>query len=700
MGALRWRAGGLDLRFDWDDDHPVTLARWSEGGVRVRFPRRTPLVEILADGYGHLLASGRLANTLIGSRMRYMSHNEPDSSTLNIIQYDPVSGLETMTVLHAVGGTGVIRSHTTVTNRSDRSVTVRSVSSWAQTFGVPSIMEDMDGDYPSWTLTQGRSDWMKENRWTTTPVMDCCPPEAGHPSRSGYETVSHGSFSTGQHQPFLILASPRLALAWGCQIEHNGPWRWEIGNDGTDGDLTLSGPEDMDHDWHATLAANESFDTVSTAVTLSSNTDGVLDQMTSYRRAMSEPYGGTGPIEIVFNDYMNTLNGDPTASRLIPLIDAAAEAGADVFCIDAGWYADQGDWWTQVGAWEPSRYRFPSGMREVTDRIRAHGMRVGLWLEPEVIGVDSPIARTLPDEAFMTVRGARLTEQGRYLLDLTNPAARNHVDETVERLIAGYNVGYLKFDYNVDAGPGTDRDGCSRGMGLLDHARAYQMWLADLRRRHPRLVIENCASGGMRADPASLALTNLQSTSDQTDWRRYPPIASGAGMTIPPEQAANWAYPQPGMSDEEIIFTLIVGMAGRMYLSGHIDRMNEHQQGLVAQAVDAYDNGIRPYLNALTPYWPTGLHQWDDTVVSYGLRPPKGREGVTFIYLWVRGTAGSGAPITLHAEHLKGRNAIPEPVYPTSVDSWNPIWNPDRGTLSIRPVEKGVESAIIRINAI
>ena len=89
---------------------------------------------------------------------------------------------------------------------------------------------------------------------------------------------------------------------------------------------------------------------------------------------------------VIFNDYMNTLMGDPTTEKLLPLIDAAAEVGADYFCIDAGWYAE-GDWWNTVGAWQPSTTRFPNGLGEVIDRIHSRGMVPGLWLEPEVIGV-------------------------------------------------------------------------------------------------------------------------------------------------------------------------------------------------------------------------------------------------------------------------------------------------------------------------
>jgi hypothetical protein len=96
---------------------------------------------------------------------------------------------------------------------------------------------------------------------------------------------------------------------------------------------------------------------------------------------------------VLFNDYMNTLMGDPTSEKLHPLIDAAAAVGTDCFCIDAGWYDDGDDWWDSVGEWEPSITRFPGcGLRAVLDRIRAAGMTPGLWLEPEVIGQRSVLA--------------------------------------------------------------------------------------------------------------------------------------------------------------------------------------------------------------------------------------------------------------------------------------------------------------------
>jgi alpha-galactosidase len=70
---------------------------------------------------------------------------------------------------------------------------------------------------------------------------------------------------------------------------------------------------------------------------------------------------------------------------------------------------------------------------------------------------------------------------------------------------------------------------------LLAHNRAFLNWLDDLLDRHPGLTIENCASGGMRTDYALLSRCQLQSTSDQQDFLRYPAIAAAAPAAIAPE---------------------------------------------------------------------------------------------------------------------------------------------------------------------
>ena len=64
----------------------------------------------------------------------------------------------------------------------------------------------------------------------------------------------------------------------------------------------------------------------------------------------------------------------------MPLISAAAEVGAEYFCIDAGWYDEEHGWWDSAGDWKPSSSRFPGGLSEVLAHIRAAGMVPGLWM--------------------------------------------------------------------------------------------------------------------------------------------------------------------------------------------------------------------------------------------------------------------------------------------------------------------------------
>jgi alpha-galactosidase len=396
---------------------------------------------------------------------------------------------------------------------------------------------------------------------------------------------------------------------------------------------------------------------------------------------------------VIFNDYMNTLMGDPTTERLLPLVSAAARAGAEYFCIDSGWYAEVGEgWWDTVGAWSPSKSRFPKGLPEVLERVRAEGMVPGLWIEPEVVGVRSPVAEELPREAFFTRGGQRVVEQGRYLLDLRHPRARGHLDKVVDFLVGELGVGYLKMDYNVNVAPGTEGGGVPAGAGLLAHNRALLQWVDDILDRHPGLTIESCSSGGMRTDYGLLSRCQLHSTSDQQDLLRYPPIAAAAPVAVAPEQAAVWAYPQPGWDDDLIAFTLCNAMLGRVHLSGHLDRMGHHQQLLVAQAVGAYKQ-IRGDLGKAVPFWPLGLPHWTDRWVALGMRAPR----AAYITVWRRQAEDDGRAEAGPAEVSLSLGAAtplgsPRVLYPAAGGRLK--WEPEAGQLRVQ-LDRAPSSCLI-----
>ncbi|WP_129663905.1 glycoside hydrolase family 36 protein [Phytoactinopolyspora endophytica] len=696
--AIHWGHAALSVVVAVSDDAPPRLARLDDGAAESTVATTPdtgdvpdgdtpgsgqPLVEVRAVGHGGSWSGSRSVGTLIGARLRYAGHHELRNdgwTELHITSRDDATGLTVDTVFSTVDGLPAARTWARVRATGDEPVTVQSISSFA---GTPFPAGAVDVD--NLELYQGRSDWLAEGRWRRDAVREVGLPDLDlglHEAnpRGCFSAVSHGTWSTGEAMPGGVLTdqSSGAAVAW--QIEHNGAWRWEIGERLNGVYLLASGPTDADHHWQLVLEPGDEFTTVPVGVAVSSvgGLEGAMAALTRYRRAIVRPHPTRDALPVIFNDYMNTLMGDPTTERLLPLIDAAASAGAEYFCIDAGWY-DDGPWWDTVGAWEPATARFPGGLTEVIDRIRRAGMVPGLWLEPEVVGARSPIVDQLPDEAFFQHAGTKVAEHGRYHLDLRHPAAWAHLTGVVDRLVGELGVGYFKLDYNINPGVGTEVKAAAPGDGLLGHNRAYLAWLDETLDRHPGLVIENCASGAMRMDYAILSRLHLQSTSDQRNPLLYPPIAASAPMSVLPEQAGNWAYPQPEMSPEEIAFTMVTGLAGRLYLTGHLDRMNAEQIRLVSEGVTVH-RAIRSELTRAVPIWPIGLPDWSDPWVAVGFRVAEPSRDRTYLAIWRRdGTAGQ---VSLNLPHLQGHAVREDIAFPAELPRWELTWDPELGVLT------------------
>ena len=698
MTSIRWGNEHIQVLIGIDGDRPVTIDSVDVAGHERTTPARQPLVELLLLGDGRTLNNTRFTSTGVGDRLRHTSHRIDSgdaSSTLIIEQRDDATGLETTSALTAYAGVAALQARTTVHNTSADEHLIQMVSSLA----VGCVLDDTER-LDDLVLHWGQNSWCAESRWSTTDLRSdeglgrIAPPDWDIESRSHVAAVSTSTWSTGRYLPTAMIDNTATGRALAWQVEHNGAWRWEVDGRWIGADdvaVILSGPNDVDHHWLLRLAPGEAFETVPVSLAVSRDGwQGAIAALTEHRRAIRRPLVRPD-LPVIFNDYMNALMGDPTTEKLLPLIDAAAQTGAEYFCIDAGWYDDGGHWWPSVGDWQPSTVRFPDGgLQRVLDHIRERGMLPGLWVEPEVIGVRSPAATRLPDEAFLLRHGRRIVEQERYFLDLRHPAARAHLDEVVDRLVDGYGARFFKFDYNVTPGAGTDRDAFSVGDGLLQQNRAQLDWLAGVRDRHPDVLIENCSSGAMRMDYALMSLLELQSTSDQMDPALYAPIAAAAPASLAPEQAGNWAYPQPGMPPEEIAFCLITGLAGRVYLSGHLNRMSAAELDLVREGVQAYE-GLRADLAQAVPFWPLGLPTSLDPVVVLGLRSPES----VYLYLWFT-QPGEHQTLTLDLDFRSPKP--PAVVYPTSLPDWDLDWDAATGRLTVTPGVDGPTARVLRFD--
>ncbi|HEY0186975.1 MAG TPA: glycoside hydrolase family 36 protein [Cellulomonas sp.] len=637
---ITWGNDVVEVTISHGSDRPPALDQLRPVGTdptpRPAFGQPQSLVQLTLDGALQANFGSRYSETLVGDDLRYVRHTATHADgehRLTVLTRSAAYGVEATVTLTAPDGVAAVRSQVTVTNIGSATRTLTSVSSLSTYVALTS------GSPDGWDLVSGRSDWLAEGRWRREPLRayelvrllgvdsasftdgDLSPavtPVGGTVTRS-----SVSSRSTAAVLPVgAVVDADGRALVW--QVESNGPWLWQLGERVDGVYLTLLGPTDVEHHWSRPLAPGESFSTVPVAVAVSAaGADGAIAELTGYRRHVLRPHPDRTELPVIFNDYMNTLMGDPTTAALLPLVDAAAEAGAEYFCIDCGWYDDGGDWWPSVGAWTPSSTRFPGGLTEVLDHIRSRGLRPGIWLEPEVVGVDSPVAGTLPGSAFLQRDGHRLRTHQRYHLDLRDPAARAHLDRVVDHLVGDLGIRFFKLDYNINADAGTDHDAPSRGDGLLEAGRAYLAWLDGVLDRHPDLTVETCSSGSMRSDGATLAHSQLQSTSDQQDFRQYANIAASAPMMMLPEQCGNWAYPNEKMTLAETRFTMLNGIVGRLYLSGYLTRMHPDQLAVVHEGV-AVHRALRHRIARSVPFWPLGLPAWQDDLVVLGLRDDEG----------------------------------------------------------------------------
>ncbi len=188
---------------------------------------------------------------------------------------------------------------------------------------------------------------------------------------------------------------------------------------------------------------------------------------------------------------------------------------------------------------------------------------------------------------------------------------------------------YIKMDYNIDAGIGTETDADSFGDGLLGHCRAYLEWISAVMDRYPNLIIENCASGGMRMDYAMLSRHSIQSVSDQESFDVTAVIAAGAPTAVLPEQGAIWTYPVHRNTEHEVAYNMVNALLMRMHLGGEIARLNEKQFAIVKEGIECYKQ-TRGLIPELIPFYPLGMPKYDSEWICVGFK----NDSKAFLKVW------------------------------------------------------------------
>lgn len=626
---------GMNIIFEITEDNKVVLKEFSNASYCRETEKELkwcPIVEIQATGENQNDHHGaKHTGTWGGLSLTYNTHKCYENEFGNKLEFFLHNEkIEVVVHYQFYAGISAVRAWTDVTNICEECVGLEYVSSFSYT--------GLENNEP--LIYIPHNTWCREVDWKTYTLNDL---GLGRTRRFATKRITEsntGTWSSKEHLPMGAFVDRQNTLMW--QIESSGSWQWEISDIADMLYLKLSGPTEQENGWFKALETGETFSSTKVGIVIGNDFDHALEQMTKYRRYLFANNLPNSKMPVIFNDYMNCLRANPTTEKLLPIIDKAAEAGAEYFCMDAGWYAD-GTWWDMVGEWQPCAWRFPGGIKEVFDYIRERGMIPGIWLEIEVMGIVCPILEQFDDSCFFMRHGKKIIDHSRYQLDFRSEKVQEFATSIVKRVVEEYGVGYIKMDYNIEAGIGTEVKSDSFGDGALQCNRAYLEWIDKIKAMYPDLILENCASGGMRMDYAMLSKFHLQSVSDETSYKNTAVIASNATTAVLPEQAAIWSYPLACEDKNEASFNMINSMLTRMHLSGEIWNLSPKQFEDVKQGVECYKS-FRTKIPEFIPFYPLGLNSYQDDFVCVGYKT----ETEKYLAVWRMNSEDDSVFIPLH----------------------------------------------------
>ena len=314
-----------------------------------------------------------------------------------------------------------------------------------------------------------------------------------------------------------------------------------------------------------------------------------------HRRLRARPSHPRSARPVVFNTWEATYF-DHDLDRLRALADRAARIGAERYVLDDGWFGSRRDDTSGLGDWTVSADAHPEGLDPLIAHVTGLGMSFGIWVEPGMVNPDSDLYRAHPEWALANDGYEPVLARNQLVLDLARPEAFDHVLGRLDRLLADHDISFLKWDMNRDhIGAG----GASGRAGTHAQTVAVYRLMDTLRRRHPGVEIESCASGGARVDHEILRRTERVWTSDCTDPLERQTIQRGASLLVPPELMGAHIGPERSHTTgrrHDLAFRAATALFGHLGVECDLLDLSDAELDDLAEAV-AVHKRFRPLLH-------------------------------------------------------------------------------------------------------
>ena len=221
--------------------------------------------------------------------------------------------------------------------------------------------------------------------------------------------------------------------------------------------------------------------------------------------------------------------------KLLNLAKAGKEAGIELFVMDDGWFGNRNDDTSSLGDWNVNLKKLPNGVKGLCEKVNALGLDFGIWVEPEMVNVDSDLYRAHPDWA-MDIPGREHSEgRNQRILDMGRVEVQDYVIEEMSKLFGSCNIAYVKWDMNRIVSDYYAKDLPPGRQGEVSHRYVSGLYrcMKTLTERFPKILFEGCASGGNRFELGILSYFPQIWASDDTDAMCRAEIQTGYSYGYP-----------------------------------------------------------------------------------------------------------------------------------------------------------------------
>ena len=439
-----------------------------------------------------------------------------NAQTLEISLRDVVLGLKVVLRYSVFDDSDAILRGTTVINEGQERVYLENVLS--------ACVDMPNEDYDVTTL---HGTWARERNMEKRPI-----------THGKFSVDSVAGKTSHENHPFMMVTSPgatqKQGDVYGINLVYSGNFLARTELDHLENLRLTIGVNPEGFEWP--LDPGERFDTPEAVLVYSSEGIGPMTRSFHdlYRKHLiRSPYLHRERPILINNWEATYFNFDE--EKLVNIAREAKAVGIEMLVMDDGWFGHRNNDESSLGDWFVNPEKLPGGLSQLANRIHGEGVKLGIWLEPEMVSPDSELYRAHPDWAIQ-VPGREIT-MGRhqYVLDLTRQEVRDYIFDSIAAILHSAKIEYVKWDMNrslTDIGSlGLDPE----YMGQFYHRYVLGLYSLQERlvRQFPELLLENCTGGGGRFDPGMLYYSPQIWTSDNMDPIQRLLIQEGTALVYP-----------------------------------------------------------------------------------------------------------------------------------------------------------------------